>query len=140
MTELEAQLAAQIEVLQKQVADLEARVPKPPKPFVPEPPRAPRDLTEGLSIPKEALRDLVAAVGDDVMRDIRGDARRDVSDFRPVGPDVRPTVRGSGWRDPAPLGPPPGIAQADRLMDAQDAKDRAELIAQEARRLGAAKG
>ena len=41
---------------------------------------------------------------------------------------------GTGWAHSAPLGPPPGVAQADRLMDAQDAKDRAELIQQEARR------
>ena len=32
-----------------------------------------------------------------------------------------------------PLRPPPGVAQADRLMDAQDAKDRAELIEREAK-------
>jgi hypothetical protein len=40
----------------------------------------------------------------------------------------------SGWRDPGPLSPPPGIAIADRLMDAADARDRAELIAAQARR------
>ena len=41
----------------------------------------------------------------------------------------------SGWRDPGPLGPPPGVAIADRLMDVQDARDRAQLIANEAQRL-----
>jgi len=40
---------------------------------------------------------------------------------------------GTGWAHETPLGPPPGVAQADRLMDAQDAKDRAELIEREAR-------
>jgi hypothetical protein len=34
---------------------------------------------------------------------------------------------GTGWRDAAPLGPPPGINYVDRLIDAQDAKDRVEL-------------
>jgi hypothetical protein len=43
--------------------------------------------------------------------------------------------RGTGWREATPLRPPPGVAAADRLMDAQDARDRAELIMQEARRL-----
>jgi hypothetical protein len=39
----------------------------------------------------------------------------------------------SGWRPETPFGPQPGIAHVDRLVDAQDARDRAELIAQEAR-------
>jgi hypothetical protein len=39
----------------------------------------------------------------------------------------------NGWREPSPITPPLGVAACDRLMDAQDAKDRAELIAQEAR-------
>jgi|SRR6516162_6536092 len=37
-----------------------------------------------------------------------------------------------GWVEPTPLGPPPGVAQADRLMDEQDRRDRIEL----ARKLG----
>jgi hypothetical protein len=41
----------------------------------------------------------------------------------------------NGWVEPRPIGPPPGVAAADRLMDAQDARDRADLIAQEARRM-----
>ena len=40
---------------------------------------------------------------------------------------------GTGWAHSAPLGPPPGVAQADRLMDAQDLKDRRELIEQKAK-------
>jgi hypothetical protein len=43
----------------------------------------------------------------------------------------------SGWRPAVPIGPPPGIAQADKLMDAQDAKDRHNLIVEEARRTAA---
>jgi hypothetical protein len=47
-----------------------------------------------------------------------------------------PGIPGSntGWRTAAPIGPPPGVNWADRLMDAQDAKDRHELMMQEARR------
>jgi hypothetical protein len=47
--------------------------------------------------------------------------------------------RGTGWRREIPISPPPGVNYADRLMDAQDAKDRHELIMQEARRLAAQK-
>jgi hypothetical protein len=39
---------------------------------------------------------------------------------------------GTGWQEPRPLGPPPGVALADKLMDEQDRRDRAEL----ARKLG----
>jgi hypothetical protein len=39
---------------------------------------------------------------------------------------------GTGWAHEVPLSPPPGVAQADKLMDAQDRRDRAEL----AQRLG----
>jgi hypothetical protein len=38
-----------------------------------------------------------------------------------------------GWRPETPFGPQPGINHVDRLVDAQDAKDRAELIAEHAR-------
>jgi hypothetical protein len=46
-------------------------------------------------------------------------------------PGVYPNT--SGWRSETPFGPQPGIAHVDRLVDAQDVRDRAELIAQEAR-------
>jgi hypothetical protein len=41
-----------------------------------------------------------------------------------------------GWRDATPIGPPPGIAQADQLMDAADKADRIELAQRLARRRG----
>ena len=40
---------------------------------------------------------------------------------------------GTGWAHEAPIGPPPGLRYVDAQLDAQDAKDRAEL----ARKLGA---
>jgi hypothetical protein len=48
-------------------------------------------------------------------------------------PGVYPNT--GGWRPETPFGPQPGINHVDRLVDAQDAKDRAELVAQEARRV-----
>jgi hypothetical protein len=48
-------------------------------------------------------------------------------------PRALKSYRGSGWREAAPLTPPPGIAQADKLMDAQDARDRQELIERKAK-------
>ena len=35
---------------------------------------------------------------------------------------------GTGWMREVPLRPPPGVAQADRLMDEADRRDRAELV------------
>ena len=46
-------------------------------------------------------------------------------------PGVYPNT--NGWRSETPFGPQPGINHVDRLVDAQDARDRAELILQEAR-------
>jgi hypothetical protein len=43
----------------------------------------------------------------------------------------------SGWRTAVPIGPPPGVEQADRLMDAQDARDRHDLIVEDAQRKAA---
>jgi hypothetical protein len=40
----------------------------------------------------------------------------------------------TGWRTATPISPPPGVAIADRLMDAQDARDRHERMVEEARR------
>jgi hypothetical protein len=40
---------------------------------------------------------------------------------------------GTGWAHEIPLSPPPGVPQSDRLMDAQDAKDRAELVERDAK-------
>jgi hypothetical protein len=49
------------------------------------------------------------------------------------GASPRSAGSGTGYVDPRPLRPPDGVAQADRLMDAADARDRIEL----AKRIGA---
>jgi hypothetical protein len=35
---------------------------------------------------------------------------------------------GMGWAHETPIGPPPGLRYVDAQLDAQDAKDRAELV------------
>jgi hypothetical protein len=40
---------------------------------------------------------------------------------------------GTGWAHETPIGPPPGLRYVDAQLDAQDAKDRAELIEREAK-------
>ena len=119
--------------LRKRIEELEAKA-KPPakKEFVPQP-YEPIDWTARMSMPRSALEAMIAAEPRGFMRDVAlRDARAPQSpstipstqqraDVRPVAGD------GSGWVAPTPLGPPPGVAQADRLMDAQDRRDRIEL-------------
>jgi hypothetical protein len=76
-------------------------------------------------------RAMYEAVPDRLMADIVNDHRRGVSPPSSLAttPGAPPPVaRTSGWSEPAPLGPPPGINYIDQMMDHQDAKDRAERI------------
>jgi len=52
---------------------------------------------------------------------------------QPTGPAGGAPSPTPGYSEPRPLSPPPGIRWVDAQLDAQDAKDRAEL----ARKLGA---
>ena len=75
---------------------------------------------------------MLNAVPDRLMADIVNDQRRGVSPPSSLattpGDPPRPARPGTGWADPAPLGPPPGTRYVDALCDAADAKDRAERI------------
>jgi hypothetical protein len=126
--------------LKARVAELEAKA-TPPKPFTPEPYQR-FDPTANASMPRSALLEMANALPDDVMRGIVRDNRA------PQGPSsqgVVPTSQqisnvrrgggppggGTGWAHQVPISNPPGIAQADRLMDAQDRRDRHEMIQRE---------
>jgi hypothetical protein len=129
----QAQMAARI-------AELE-RAAKPPP--APDPKNFQRyDPTANFGMPAETVREMARAVPDSMMRDI---AMRDGR--APTGPSAQGVVPSSqplsnvrvggggtsGWRAPTPLGPPPGVAILDQIMDHEDAKDRAELIERHAR-------
>ena len=142
MSETEKEAAEKIEALERRIAELEAKA-KPPKPFVPDPNRQPYDPTANASMPPSALRMMVDAVPGAMVRQIVG-GNRAPKDLAPLaGGGVRPTVASenrTGWRNPAPLTNPPGVALADKLMDVAHARDRAGLIEREARRLAKPKG
>jgi hypothetical protein len=79
---------------------------------------------------QEWERDLVRGVGTDLMRDLVKDFRRGVPQPKSLAqpPDSKsatPTP-GSGWVQAPPIGPPPGIAQLDKLCEAADRADREE--------------
>ena len=130
----------EIAALKARVEELE-RANKPPEPFKPEPYQR-YDPTEGMSMPRSTMLEMARAVPDQMMREI---ALRD--NRAPTGrPGMIPNSQqstgggsanmpggGTGWVDPAPLGPPPGLRYVDQQLDAQDAKDRAELIEREAK-------
>jgi hypothetical protein len=138
MTKPTNKQAEEIAKLKARVEELE-RAAKPPEPFVPKSYER-YDPTAGMSMPPSALRAMAQDPCNQVMRGVIQDRHA------PTGrPGMIPSSQqggggpahvpggGTGWVQPAPLGPPPGVAQADRLMDHQDAKDRAELIEREAR-------
>jgi hypothetical protein len=129
-------LAAAIDALRAETAELKAQLAKlgdaakPPERVKSEP-HAPIDYTRGASMPPSALRDLAAAIPDSLARDLRGDAMRGnpaTQSRTMLTPDRGGEVqRGSGWRAPNPISPPPGIDHCDRMVDQQDRVDRADL-------------
>jgi hypothetical protein len=91
-------------------------------------------------MPDSALRAMVAAVPDRLMRDIvkdhvgapTGPTTMNPSSTSQRGGPANVPGSGTGWAYEIPLGPPPGIQHVDAQIDAQDAKDRAERIEQQA--------
>jgi hypothetical protein len=131
----------ELAALKREVEELKAKL-SPPKPFKPQP-YEPIDWTARMSMPPSALRAMVEAEPKGfmagVVRDNRGAPTGPTGAIprsqQPTGGGGPANVPGSGtgWAREIPLGPPPGVAQADRLMDAQDQRDRAELIEREAK-------
>jgi hypothetical protein len=128
-------LRAENEALRKRMEKLESQVnPKPREPYV----HQPVDYTANMSMPRSAMKAMVDGVPESVMYAIRGDARRpnpvqassSTVTSTPAAQQSQPQRKG-GWIEPRPLESPPGVELADRLMDHQDAKDRAELIERE---------
>jgi hypothetical protein len=91
-------------VPEAQIAELKAALPPKPKPeFVLDQPRVPRDLTAGMTMPRQALEEMVNAT-QGVMRDIRNDrVPRSVPEPLEGGGGVRVVASQNGWVDPLPL-------------------------------------
>ena len=124
-------LRAELELHKAELKKLKDQI-NPPKsePFV-----MPRfDPTEGMSMPRNAMQAMIDAVPESLMKELRADARKPnpVTQASSSPLSTKPSVqsqpqRGSGWIDPRPLESPPGLKYVDAQIDAQDAKDRAEL-------------
>jgi hypothetical protein len=115
---------SELENLKREVAQLKEQLnPAPPPPST----HGPIDYTAGMSMPAAAIREMVNAVPDSLMRELSADARKPNPVSVGPQPQAQAVRRGSGWQDQQPLEPPPGIAIMDRMMDAQDRIDQAEL-------------
>jgi hypothetical protein len=131
----EDELKAELEALKKRQTELEAKLgeDKPPAPQFKREPYQPRDYTAGASMDRETMRDLAKAFPPDLVRDLRADARRPnpvteagSAQLTPDRPG-RVEIRGTGWAEPNPLRQPAGVDICDRIMDAADRQDRADL-------------
>jgi predicted DNA-binding protein YlxM (UPF0122 family) len=129
--EFEKRLAAS----EKRVAELEARLRgEQPTPIKAEP-RAPIDYTANASMDAETKRELAKAFPPDLARQLRNDLARPNPVTEAGSAQLTPDrgrggvqiVRGTGYRDAVPLGPPAGVELCDQLVDAQDRQDRADL-------------
>jgi hypothetical protein len=139
---LEAELAAlkaRNEEQEARIEELERKANPPAAPrFETQGPRGPTPTELAMSrasLSPEVMAEFVKAIPTEMVRGIVKSGG--VGVLQSAGGTPTPTrvsaQNTSGWRDPGPLGPPPGLAIADRLMDVQDAKDRAERIIQHAR-------
>jgi hypothetical protein len=133
MTKENEELKARNAALEERVAKLEkaAKPPEPSEPFV-----MPRiDYTQGMTMGRSAMQAMIDAVPESVMAGIRADARKPnpiqasqapLTSTTPSAHQSQPQ-RKVGWIEPRPLESPPGLKYIDAQVDAQDAKDRAEL-------------
>jgi hypothetical protein len=130
MSELE-KLKAELEIEKAKLKALQDQINPPPR----EPSRGPIDYTEGMSMPRNAMQAMIDAVPESLMREIRADERKpnpvtqassSPLSTSPSSAQSQPQRKG-GWIEPRPLESPPGLKYVDALVDAQDAKDRAEL-------------
>jgi hypothetical protein len=123
---------AEIDQLKKRIVELEVKLADGPRQPQVREPHKPFDPTARATMPRSVLRDLVTAVPDRLMADLRSDALKPnpvTQSVAQLSPDRggAQIVRGTGYRDAVPLGPPAGVDLCDRLVDAQDRQDRADL-------------
>jgi hypothetical protein len=139
MTDKKDETAERVAQLEKELAELKAKVDPPKSTFTPQPYQR-YDPTERMSMPLSALQAMVAAEPRGFMAGVVGDNRGPtgpssaVSSSQSTGGSGPTNVPGSGtgWAREIPLGPSMHQRYVDQQFDAQDAKDRAELIRQHA--------
>ena len=118
-------LKAENDALRNRLEKLEERVNPPPRPPST---HQPIDYTANASMPASAMKAMIDALPSSFMSDLRADALKPNPVTQGPNPQPQPqSQRRGGWVQPRPIEPPPGVALADRLVDAQDEIDKAEL-------------
>jgi hypothetical protein len=124
--------------LEAEVAELKARVnpPSPPKFEAGESgPTTTQLAISRVGMSPEVFAEFARAIPVGTIRAMQGERlapRAPSNTAPPTNAEPRNT---SGWRDAAPLSNPPGVALIDRMVEVQDARERAELIVNEGQRL-----
>ncbi|MGA8802595.1 MAG: hypothetical protein WB614_22765, partial [Pseudolabrys sp.] len=114
---------SEIEDLKKELQALKDQLNPPPR----QPSTwQPVDRTASMTMDPATMRRMAAVDTSGLQADLRAFQQQRSVTSSPAEPQ-RP--RGTGWVEPRPLEAPPGIEHVDRLVDAQDRIDRAELIA-----------
>jgi hypothetical protein len=109
--------------IEERLAALE-KAQEPKEPFKSKHPHVPFDPTAKMGLPPSAVREMVKAVPDRMVRDIVRTASRPVQ--LPSVPGESCGKPGSNFTEPMSL-TVPGVDLCDRLVDSQDAVDRREL-------------
>ena len=145
MTKQTDQTAERVAALERELAELKGALagkedkPEPKEPFKPEP-YQPIDWTARMSMPPSALAAMVAAEPrgfmQGVVRDNRGPSTPTSmipgsQQASSAGP-ANVAGSGTGWAREIPLGPSLHQRYVDQQIDAQDQRDRADLIRQHA--------
>jgi hypothetical protein len=130
-----------IAMLEARIEELERKA-NPPAPLKFEAgPRGPTTTEIGLrnaKMGREATEKMAIPGVRDIFRDARVTQNLAPLSDAAARPRAAQENR-SGWANEVPLSPPPGISLIDRMVEVQTARDTAELIASEARRLTSAK-
>jgi hypothetical protein len=131
--------------LEQELAALKSDKAKTPAPKVEKPFVMPRyDPTANFGMPASAVRAMVEAVPDSLMRSIVGD-HRTVSQpggfgEPPLQSESKLTIKGRGWQEAVPIGPDPNIKQIDRIAAHFDRMEKIEQAAKIAQAMKAKEG
>jgi hypothetical protein len=128
----------ELAALKKKVEELEAKVSPPKSNFVPMTDAEHRDMVHQMRerqantwMPPSAIREMAEHPCNQVMPGVIQDRHAPnspgmVPSSQRVS-NAQPAERGTGWIDPRPLGPPPGIQHVDAQLIADEVRQRAEL-------------
>src|SRR5262245_56815697 len=118
--------------IEQRIAEPEAELAKlKGEPARPSTPQQRYDPTDYMRMPQSALQAMVRAVPDRLMSDIVADNRHSLEPMSMIAEPQRAAepTKGSGFSEPIPLMPPPGVEILVQIMDVQDELDKRAAVA-----------